>query len=284
MSSVYGPALLKNPTTEDNVDEAVGRKKRPEDQFETDHDRSKRIRRERQEQKKKDAEAAQKQQMSQAISALLGSSGAGGSSSSKKGADVGAAGPQFMSFGQPGPLVPGPPSPGPAPGPAVGPSGGPAPGPAGPSGPSKPSKTKTKGPAKPAPEDIPAKAPAEPEKEKEKAAAPKVRLGHMDHFAEQKRVSWDELKANLAKANLAEEGVPGSNQFDSYSAKLEKERNDRLQAQELETKKMLKHINKGKGVKDKKKKKDKKEKKAAASSDESSEADDALLKRYNKSA
>mmetsp|Transcript_51495 Transcript_51495/g.111833 ORF Transcript_51495/g.111833 Transcript_51495/m.111833 type:complete len:161 (-) Transcript_51495:197-679(-) len=41
---------------------------------------------------------------------------------------------------------------------------------------------------------------------------------------------------------------------------------------------------KSKKDKSKKKKKDKKEKKAAASSDESSEADDALLKRYNKSA
>merc|ERR1711862_401998 len=128
-----------------------------------------------------------------------------------------------------------------------------------------------------------------------KAPAQKVRLGHMDHFAEQKRVSWDELKANLAKANLVEEGVPGSNQFDSYSAKLEKQRNERLQQQEAETKRMLKQINKGKVVKDKKEKKGKekkgkdKEKKVkktadgavlAASSDDSSEAEDVLLKRY----
>merc|ERR1712217_366528 len=96
----------------------------------------------------------------------------------------------------------------------------------------------------------------------------------------QKRVSWDELKTKLAEAAWKEEGVPGSTSFDSYSAKLEKDRNERLQQQENETKKMLKRINKGKGQKkDKKEKKQKGPKRTAdgavlANSSEDSSADE----------
>jgi len=101
----------------------------------------------------------------------------------------------------------------------------------------------------------------------------------MDVFAEQKRGSWDDLKNNMSKAAWREEGMPGGNAFDDYSAKLEKTRNERLGQQESDTKKMLKAINKGKGVKDKKK--DKKDKKAGSSS--SSDAEDKLLSRYKRS-
>merc|ERR1712194_164723 len=68
----------------------------------------------------------------------------------------------------------------------------------------------------------------------------KVRQGFMDVFAEQKRQSWDELKDKLSKASLKEAGNPGNNDFDAYSNKLEKERNERLGLQEQDTKKMLK--------------------------------------------
>jgi len=115
----------------------------------------------------------------------------------------------------------------------------------------------------------------------------------MDILAEQTRVTWDELKANLASKSTREEGVPGSNEFDSFSAKLEKERNERLQVQEMETKKMLKTVNKGRGHKDKKKdKKDKKDKSkgpkrtadgavfAQSSDDDEPSDEDLLLKRY----
>merc|ERR1719510_1473767 len=113
----------------------------------------------------------------------------------------------------------------------------------------------------------------------------------MDHFAEQKRVSWDELKNRLAETAWKEEGVPGSTNFDAYAKKLEKDRNERLQDQEDQTKRLLKHVNKGKGYKKKKDKKEKKHKGAkrtadgailAGSSDESSNEEDALLARYKK--
>jgi len=116
----------------------------------------------------------------------------------------------------------------------------------------------------------------------------------MDIYAQQKRVTFDELKTNLAKVAWKEAGVPGSSEFDSYSAKLEKERNERLQQQEDATKKMLKHINKGRGKEKKKKDKDKKDKKKekkgpkttaegavlANSSSSGSEEEDTLLARY----
>lgn len=115
----------------------------------------------------------------------------------------------------------------------------------------------------------------------------------MDGLAQQKRVSWDELKKQLAEANWKEQGVPGSKQFDEYSQKLEKDRNERLRQQEEETKKMLKKVNKER--KGKKEKKDKKEKKSsgskrtadgalvAQSSDDESGQEDCLLARYKKS-
>lgn len=128
----------------------------------------------------------------------------------------------------------------------------------------------------------------EPEKPKDEK---KVLLGHMDIMKEQKRVSWDELKTRLAEANWKEAGVPGSSEFDSYSAKLEKTRNERLAQQEDDTKKALKAVNKVK----KEKKKEKKEKKksgpkrtadgavlAQSSGESESEKEDALLARYKK--
>lgn len=128
----------------------------------------------------------------------------------------------------------------------------------------------------------------EPEKPKDEK---KVLLGHMDIMKEQKRVSWDELKTRLAEANWKEAGVPGSSEFDSYSAKLEKTRNERLAQQEDDTKKALKAVNKVK----KEKKKEKKEKKksgpkrtadgavlAQSSGELESEKEDALLARYKK--
>ncbi|CAJ1453367.1 unnamed protein product, partial [Effrenium voratum] len=71
MSSVYGPELLKDPTVADDVDVSLGRKKTGEE-FETDHDRAKRIRRERRAAKEKEKEEQQKHDMNKAISALLG--------------------------------------------------------------------------------------------------------------------------------------------------------------------------------------------------------------------
>ena len=70
MSSVYGPALLKDPEVADDVNTAIGRKK-DKGEYETDHDRVKRIRRERKAQKLKDQEASQKKQMNAAIGSLL---------------------------------------------------------------------------------------------------------------------------------------------------------------------------------------------------------------------
>lgn len=285
MSSVYGPALLKPPSTEDNVDEAVGRKKNPAAEFETDHDRAKRIRRERKAQKVKDEEDSKKMQMSQAISALLSS----GKSSSGPVGPAGPPGPpgqqpQFVAFG---PSAFGPAAEGEVASvtqTAAADTASPAA--SGPIGPSRPRL----GPAAPTVEPA-ASAEVDPAgSEVAGDGAAKVRVGHMDHFAAQKRVSWDELKSKLAEVAWKEDGVPGSNSFDSYSAKLEKSRNDKLQQQETETKKMLKAINRGKGLK--KEKKDKKPKGAkrtadgavlANSSGSSSAEDDVLLARYKKS-
>jgi len=291
MSSVYGPELLKDPTVADDVDVSLGRKKTGEE-FETDHDRAKRIRRERRAAKEKEKDDQQKHDMNKAISALLG----GGSSSKKldltsanfQSFGPGAAGPSVGPSGPPGPSVPsGPAVPGP--GPAV-------PGPPGPeaSGPSSPPKVPA-GPSKPKMPQGPQRPPKaeealpdapEPEKPKDEK---KVLLGHMDIMKEQKRVSWDELKTRLAEANFKEAGVPGSSEFDNYSAKLEKTRNERLAQQEDDTKKALKAVNKGK--KEKKKKKDKKSglKRTAdgavlaqSSGESESEKEDALLARYKK--
>jgi len=113
----------------------------------------------------------------------------------------------------------------------------------------------------------------------------------MDIMAEQKRVSWDQLKQNLAQANYKEAGTPGSREFEDYSAKLEKTRNERLQQQEDSTKRLLKHMNKGRGHKKEKKEKkkgdkgDKGDKRAAVdagSSSDGGEDEDALLVRYKK--
>jgi len=110
-----------------------------------------------------------------------------------------------------------------------------------------------------------------------------------DHLATQKRVSWDELKERLAKAELRQEGVPGSRSFNDYSEKLERNRNELLQKQEMETKKLLKRAA---GVSEKKMKKIRKDMKEkvskrtadgavlANSDDSSSEQEDALLARY----
>lgn len=302
MSSVYGPALLKPPSVEDNIDEAVGRKKNPGAEFETDHDRAKRIRRERRAAKDKEKDVEQKMQMNQAIRDLLG--GKAPKAPAGPTGPPGPVGPTFVSFG---------PGMGPSVGPDVGPSAGPSVGVAGPAGPSvgptvpgesAPSSPPTagseaaqsapgpapkpRGPARPKPEDLPEKPDEQDEKAPDRPAAP-VRLGHMDVYKEQKRVSWDELKNKLAEANWKEEGVPGSNAFEDYSQKLEKARNERLAAQEEETKRMLKQATKGK----KDKKKDKKEKKpkgpkrtadgailAASSDDSQDEEEDALLARY----
>lgn len=165
-------------------------------------------------------------------------------------------------------------------GPTVGPAPRPRVGPVGPAAPGPPTTQAELEASSIAPEAAAAD------------GAPKVRVGHMDHFAAQKRVSWDELKTKLAEASFREEGVPGSNSFDSYSAKLEKSRNEKLQHQEVETKKMLKQINRGKlPKKDKKDKKEKKQKGPkrtadgavlAKSSGSSSADEDALLSRYKK--
>lgn len=133
---------------------------------------------------------------------------------------------------------------------------------------------------KPEEEDV-ASAPAAPTKPQQVAP--------MDFLNKQQRVSWDQLKDNLAHAQWKEEGVPGAKGFEYYATKLEKTRQDRLKQQEEDTKKMLKAANKSKGSK--KKKKDKKEKKGpkstpegavlAGSSDDSSE-EDCVLARYKK--
>jgi len=139
---------------------------------------------------------------------------------------------------------------------------------------------------------------AEPEAEVAAASEKKEYLGHMD-FARlgEKRVSWDELKAKLASKSNREEGVPGEKNFDAYSEKLEKERNERLQAQELDTKSTLKRMAAAGGAAQKKYKKDKKSKKEkkgpkrtadgavlAGSSDDESPDEDCLLARYKKQA
>lgn len=79
MSSVYGPELLKDPTVADDVDTSLGRKKGTQEEFETDHDRAKRIRRERRAAKDKEKDEQQKHDMNKAIRNLLG----GGSSGTK---------------------------------------------------------------------------------------------------------------------------------------------------------------------------------------------------------
>merc|ERR1712039_258808 len=102
----------------------------------------------------------------------------------------------------------------------------------------------------------------------------------------------DELKERLANADGRQEGVPGSKSFDEEAAKNEKNRNDKLQKQELETKKMLKRAA---TVSEKKMKKLRKGMKKeggikrtadgailAQSDSDSSDADDALLARYKK--
>lgn len=316
MSSVYGPDLLKDPTVADDVDVSLGRKKAGEE-FETDHDRAKRIRRERRAAKEKEKDDQQKHDMNKAISALLG----GGSSAQKL--DLSSA--NFQSFGPSagpsvGPSVPAGPSGPSGPSRPSGPSGPSVPGPPGPPGPSGPSGPSAPeagpssppkapaGPSKPKMPQGPQRPPkpeeampeVEPEKPKDEK---KVLLGHMDIMKEQKRVSWDELKTRLAEANWKEAGVPGSSEFDSYSAKLEKTRNERLAQQEDDTKKALKAVNKVK----KEKKKEKKEKKkcvaeihtfqgqlsgpkrtadgavlAQSSGESESEKEDALLARYKK--
>merc|ERR1719291_152458 len=99
----------------------------------------------------------------------------------------------------------------------------------------------TSGPARPKPGEEPVPEPAEEEEKKpEKQHAPLP----FDHLASQKRVSWDELKEKLANANTRQEGMPGEKLFEASAAALEKNRNDRLQKQEEETKKMLKQASK----------------------------------------
>ncbi|CAK9111016.1 Circumsporozoite protein [Durusdinium trenchii] len=66
-SSVYGPELLKDPTVADDVDVSLGRKKTAGgEEFETDHDRAKRIRRERRAAKEKEKDDQQKHDMNKA--------------------------------------------------------------------------------------------------------------------------------------------------------------------------------------------------------------------------
>jgi len=309
--------LLKPPTIEDNVDEAVGRKKRKDGaEFETDYDRAKRIRKERKAMKQKEADDTGKMQMNQQIAALLSKKEAKGSPAAAGPAGpVGPAGPPsatFMSFG---------PSVGVAAGPEVGVAAGPAAGPAvGPVSPVAEGTSMTagstgdadqekltaveaaaaapgpaprpRGPMRPSPDQLPAV--SQPEEAAPSATQrPTAKLGPMDYLNQQKRMSFDELKVKLAETSVREEGVPGSNQFDSYAEKLEKHRNERLKQQEDDTKQMLKTVNKGKGQKkDKKAKKDKKDKGVkrtadgailGGSSDDSVSEEDCLLARYKKS-
>jgi len=122
-------------------------------------------------------------------------------------------------------------------------------------------------------------------------AVSRPQVAPMDFLSRQRRVSWDQLKDNLAQVQWKEEGVPGAKQFDDYSAKLEKTRNERLKQQEDDTKQTLKAMNRGKVVK-KKKKKDKKERTvkrtadgallAGSSDDSSSDSNECLLSRYKK--
>lgn len=328
MSSQYGPDLLKPPEVDDNVDEAIGRKKAKDGlEFETDHDRAKRIRRERRQQKVKDNEENKKHQMSLAINSLLSTGSASTSTC------LNAAAHAFASFGpsvgppagptlEPAASPAGPHGPpevfvGPA-GPPVGPAGFPAKSVGPPRGPVAASAAgsggplssqgdvtdndgsgearagsvgpapRPRGPRRPSQEEMPSK-PAPAGREEDKPVPPPVKLGVGDYLAQQKRVSWDELKRNLAEANWREEGVPGSRQFDDYSAKLEKNRNERLKQQEDDTKRLLKHMNKGKHhTKEKKKDKHPKGAKrtadgailAASDNDSSDDQEDALMSRY----
>mmetsp|Transcript_104875 Transcript_104875/g.208460 ORF Transcript_104875/g.208460 Transcript_104875/m.208460 type:complete len:359 (+) Transcript_104875:87-1163(+) len=292
MSSVYGPALLKPASFEENTEFAGGRSKANRDNgtdFETDADRAKRIRKERKALKQKDKETSLKSSMGQAISGVLGGGG-------------GSAGP-FVSFGA-APAGPAPPpSAGanigpmrPAPGPSVpegvkigggnhtpsvpsqpateapataaaaataataaGPSTGPAASPAGGNGQNQdPSRTmedavaeepaggstgpvpRPRGPAKPPPEALPRPPPRQGQKPEEPSPqAEAFAAMPLDHLATQKRVSWDELKERLANVEMRQEGVPGSKSFEDYSERLEKSRNERLQRQENDTKKLL---------------------------------------------
>lgn len=294
MSSVYGPALLKAADFEDSHEFSGGKAKKAED-FETDADRSKRIRKERKAAKEKMKEIDQKQQMNKAIGAALGK-------------DTVAAG-RFASFG---PSVGVGPSVGPSVGPAVGPSVGPdiGVGPVGPTVPeaaqdeptakvSTPASASSSAPPKPRGPSGPARPPPEFQKEPEPdepapsapSAQPKQVLGHLDIMKDQKRVSWDELKERLANQDIRQEGMPGSKSFDNYSDKLEKSRNERLQQQEEETKKTLKRMAAAGGAALKKHKKDKKKEKKgpkrtadgavlAGSSDDESEQEDCLIARY----
>eukprot|EP00927_Polykrikos_kofoidii_P079093 TRINITY_DN75887_c0_g1_i1.p1 TRINITY_DN75887_c0_g1~~TRINITY_DN75887_c0_g1_i1.p1 ORF type:complete len:390 (-),score=108.90 TRINITY_DN75887_c0_g1_i1:65-1234(-) len=387
MSSVYGPALLKPPTIEDNVDEAIGKRntyEKTNGEFETAHDRAKRIRRERREQSKKDLEDSKKNQMSKAINSLLSdkegkkanaaaaaasamaaaaaAAGSGGflsfgpsppAASAAAGVSAGPEGPAGPPVGPRGPPkgVAGPPA-GPA-GPPVGPAGpsvGPAGPPAGPAGPpvgpvgptaaagvdvgpsSGPPVGAThaaespveegaadadgvpevlavspaprpRGPMRPSAEDRPqvtpstageasasssAAASARPAPEAAGVAVTQVKLGYLDILKDQKRVSWDQLKKNLSEVSFAEKGVPGSKEFDDYAAKLDKDRKEKLGQQESDTKRLLKHMNKGKHKKDKKKKKEKGIKRTADgavlanSTDDESSGEDTLVARYKK--
>lgn len=304
MSSVYGAELLKAPEYEDNVDEAIGKKNNYEKtggEFETAHDRAKRIRKERREQGKKDKEDEKLSQMKGAINSLLSakeSQKAAAAAAAAPAAAGPSAGPSVGPAGPPGPSA-GPsvgPSAGPSVGPSAGPSAGPSVGPAGPPAEAASSASaagpapRPRGPARPTAEQLPEKQETENE-EKPGGLLPgqKVKsLGMMDILKDQKRVSWDELKANLANKSTAQPGAPGSKEFDDYSAKLEKERTERLGQQEGDTKRLLKQMNKGKGDKDKKKKKDKEKKKAKGSdqSDASFNDDEnaTLMKRYKQSA
>jgi len=294
MSSVYGPALLKAADFEENVEFAGGKAKKLDD-FETDADRSKRIRKERKAAKEKTREIDQKQQMSKAIGTALGK-------------DTVAAG-RFASFG---PSVGVGPSVGPAVGPSVGPDIGAGP-PVGPTGTevaqdeataeaSKPASASSSGPSRPRGPSGPARPPPEFQKEQEPeeptapsaaSAQPKMVMGHLDILKDQKRVSWDELKERLANqdSGTRQEGMPGSKAFENYSDKLEKSRSERLQQQEEDTKKTLKRMAAAGGAAIKKHKKDKKKEKKgpkrtadgavlAASSDDDEEEEDCLLARY----
>eukprot|EP00913_Durusdinium_trenchii_P022101 g20768.t1 len=310
VSRMMGGHVLGDPTVADDVDVSLGRKKTAGgEEFETDHDRAKRIRRERRAAKEKEKDDQQKHDMNKAISALLG--GANFQTFGPSGPSGPSVGPAVPGPTMPGPTVPGPTVPGPTvPGPVseAGPSSPPKPGPQGPrlpQGPSRPPKPEDRSRADrwflgptgdvrwsrkrdPSSEDREPQGPLPPEPEKTEKKE-KVLLGHMDIMKEQKRVSWDELKNRLAEANWKEAGVPGSSEFDSYSAKLEKTRNERLAQQEDDTKKALKAVNKGKKEKKKEKKKDKKSSVkrtadgavlAQSSGESESEKEDALLARY----
>merc|ERR1719491_247668 len=103
MSSVYGPELLKAADFEDNVEWNGGKQKKLGEEFETDIDRAKRIRKERKAQKEKDKETDKKKQMSQAIGAVLGHQVTTGKFNSF--APAGPPGPSVGPAGPPGPSV-----------------------------------------------------------------------------------------------------------------------------------------------------------------------------------